>query len=260
MRRAWTAGLTLTLALLGCGGDPQEGDALPLATGALKALDLSVGFSNCTEFAGIGFVPAAHARPLVPAHYALAGDATNALIVVRAVDCEGVSVNGSKAKPTRLSQIGLSVTGQDTTADINNYTLWYATDNPLLQAKLNAAGAVAELDENLRYKFAPDGSGGGSLTIRSTPPGAPNFQATGPVVVPTAAGVLFTATWWFDGDRGTLSMRTPFPALQFGGATVSVTTPKGSKLAKLIGGTTLTFPALNSYNAFASATMTVTRP
>jgi hypothetical protein len=248
------------LALIGCGVDPQvaDGDGLAQTTGALKPLDLSVEFSNCTEFAGIGYVPTANARPLVPAHYALAGDATNALIVVRAVDCDGVSVNGSKAKKTRLSQIGLMVTGQDTSASINNYTLWYATDNAVLHAKLNAAGADTNVDENLKYKFEADGSGGGTLAIRTTPPSAPNYHATGPVVVPTAAPVPFTATWWFDGNRGTLSMRTPFAALKFGGATLTLTTPKVSALAKLIGATTLEFPALNSYNAFADATMTVT--
>ena len=77
------------------------------------------------------------------------------------------------------------------------------------------------------------------------------------MVVPTAAGVPFTATWWTDGNHGTLGMRTTFPALQFGGAAMTVTTPAGSALAKLIGGTTLTFPLLNSYNAFTDATMRV---
>src|SRR5689334_1659844 len=83
----------------------------------------------------------------------LGGDATNALIVVRTAHCEQTLVNGERSRAGTLSQIGISLVGPDTTADINNYTLWYTTTDPLLAAALLTKGIRAELDPSLRFVF-----------------------------------------------------------------------------------------------------------
>jgi hypothetical protein len=160
-----------------------------------------------------------------------------------------------------VSQIGISITGAgtDTTADINNYLLWYATDLGVLNGKLTAAGVDAEVDQSLLFQFitpsAPPTNG--VLRLASSPPHGPPYTAQGPAVVPTAAPVPFIATWWQDGKKGSVEMRTVFPAIKFGTATMTLTTPASSALGQLIGGTTLTFPFLDSFNAFPAAHMTV---
>ena len=50
------------------------------------------------------------------------------------------SVSMATERRDHTSQIGISVTGQDTTADINNYTLFGATNRPSLCARLQACG------------------------------------------------------------------------------------------------------------------------
>jgi hypothetical protein len=224
-----------------------------------------VDFAGCREFAGIGRVPKANARALVPSHYALApsfdGDTTKAVIVVRASECSGTSVDGKKPAAAHVSQIGISITGAgtDTTANINNYLLWYATDLGVLNGKLTAAGVDADVDQSLLFQFitASTPPTSGVLRLAASPPHGPPYTAQGPAVVPTAAPVPFVATWWQDGKKGSVEMRTVFPAIQFGMATMTLTTPATSALGQLIGGTTLTFPFLDSFNAFPAARMAV---
>lgn len=235
----------------------QTMDPLLEDSGAASRHDLVVEFTGCTEFAGIGVVPAANARPLVPARYTLAGDATHARIVVRVARCAGAAVDGKPPRPTTISQIGISVVGPDSTADLNNYTLWYVTSQGALGGKLKAAGIDAEVEPGLTYDLARDLAGGGDLRIVSSPAQAPVYAAAGTVVVPTAPPTSFVASWWQDGRHRTTQMRTVFPALRFGGATMILTTCSGSALARLVGGTTLTFPLLDSFNTADDARMTV---
>lgn len=250
--------------LVACGPVENDSTEVEQTTGALElhnlveSHNLDVVFSACREFVGIGAVPAANARAVVPARYTLAGDATNAVIVVRAVDCGSTTLNGFKAPGSRVSQIGISITNGDPTADINNYLLWYSTDLALLDLKVELAGIDSEIDKNLSFKFTPTtGVGNGTLAVRSTPLRAPSYAANGPATVPTAAAVPFIATWWQDNRHETETMRTVFPAIKFGTANATLTTPKGSALARLIGGTSLTFPFLNSFNSFPTAKMAV---
>jgi len=250
--------------LAACGpveGPPLDRDPLESAAGALTSRDFDVDFSGCREFAGIGSVPEANARPLVPAHFALApgGDANSAVVVVRVSDCSGTAVDGHQPAAARVSQIGISVTGTgtDPTADINNYALWYATDLGLLQAKLTAAGVSADVDQGVAFQLAPNSCTTGNLKVGASPPHGPSFTACGTTTASTGSPVPFTATWYEDTNAGTVAMRTTFPAIRFGMSQMTLTTPAGSALADLIGGTTLTFPFLDSYNTFATAHMTV---
>ncbi|MGC4094489.1 MAG: hypothetical protein QM756_42565 [Polyangiaceae bacterium] len=219
------------------------------------ASDLDVDFSGCSELAGIGLVPAANARALVPSSYALAGDSTNAVMVVRNVKCSGISVDGKPAKSGIVTQIGITLQGPDTTASINNYTLWYVTDLGVLHAKLSGAGAPAENSNKLSFTLTPSGSGGQLDFVAD--PKAPHHEMHGPVVTPTAAPTQFIASWWAGSGASRVRMRTTLPSIQFGEAHMTLTTTAGSALAQLIGGTSMTFAVLDSYNTFPAAHMEV---
>jgi hypothetical protein len=236
-----------------CGAESPE--PVGAVAEALSAHDFDVDFSDCSELAGIGFVPAANVRALVPASYALAGDTNNAVLVARAVSCGGISVAGKKAQTGVLSQIGVSVTGADPSADINNYTLWFDTDNALLAAKLGAAGVSAEHGKPLFSVTTT--SAGNQVDFFANVPRVPQHELAGPFVPPTAAPGPFTATWWFDARSDTVRMRTVLPNIRFGSATLTLTTPAGSALSQVIGGTSMTFALLDSYNTFADAHLEV---
>lgn len=244
-------------ACIGCGGMPDQPLAdeaeLGAASTALANRDFDVSFVGCSEFAGIGFVPAANARPLVPQHYQLAGDAARAVVVVRVVRCSDAVIDGKARGATTLSQVGISLQGQDATADINNYVVAYATDQPQLHAKLTAAGLDADNSHDVSFVL----SSNGELAIASASPHTSPFQIQGTAVTPSAAPVTFAASWWADGVHGVVRSRTSFPEIRFGSSSTTLSTTAGSRLAQLIGGTSLTFPLLDSYNTFATARMEV---
>lgn len=244
--------------LAGC-GDPANSDVAQIGQELVSASS-QVTFAGCTEFAGIGFVPRAKARALVPAEYELSGDESNAVIVVRVADCDEVSVSGRQPKSATVAQVGISVLPVDPTADINNYTLWFGTNLGQLHGKLRSMGVDSELDANLAYDFVPTSPGAGSLSIESSPPKGPDYSVTGTAITPTAAPVPFVATWWAETAQGAVRMRTEFPEIRFGGASMTLTTAPGSCLATLIGSSTLTFALLDSYNAFDAAELTIDVP
>jgi hypothetical protein len=250
--------LVLVLLSVGaaCGGESGLSESVTEESLAAMSGDFDVEVADCSEFAGIGFVPRQNAAPLVPAGYTLAGTAESAVIVVRTASCASVSVDGKKPRPGTVSQIGISLVGPDASADINNYTLYYTTDNALLHAKLTAAGLDAVNEHDLLYSLAVSGNGG-TLDIASGTAQTPSYGVSGSVIVPTSAPTAFTASWWQNGRHGVVRSRTVFPDIRFSGATMTLTTPSGSALAALIGGTSLVFPLLDSHNAFASAHMEV---
>ncbi|HEY8922965.1 MAG TPA: hypothetical protein VIU64_01220 [Polyangia bacterium] len=265
MKRLWlvlSGAASLVGFSSGCGPmEETSSDDLEQVAGAVSSKDFDVDFSGCHEFAGIGSIPKANARPLVPARFDLApgSGANSAVIVVRVSDCNGVAVDGKKPKAARVSQIGISLTGAgtDPTAYINNYTLWYATDLGLLHAKLTGIGVDADVDQGITFQLSPNSCTTGNLKVGASPPHGPAFTACGTTTAPPADPQLFIANWVQDTTTGTVAMRTEFPAIQFGDSHMTLTTPPGSALANLIGGTTLTFPFLDSHNTFATAHMTV---
>jgi hypothetical protein len=215
--------------------------------------DFDVQFSECNVFAGLANVPAANARALVPAEYTLAGNAPNATMVVRVVHCNDVVVDGTSRGSTIISHIGIGIVGPDTTVNLNNYTLWYATDNAVLHAKLTAAGLDADMSNSLGIGLATNGT----LSVVSSSSHTPSFRVDGTATLPTAAPVPTSATWWENGNHGAVSSKTVLPVIQFGTAHSVLTTPANSALAALIGGTSLTFAVLDSYNLFPAGTMEV---
>jgi hypothetical protein len=256
-----TLRLTMTSLLLcvACGASPETfseadgNDGSPSSqTSALSNKDFDVDFSGCAEFAGIGFVPAANARPRVPAHYALAGDANTAIVVIRVASCSGAVADGKSLDATTTAQIGIMLAGGDPTASINNYTLAYATNQARLHARFQGAGVDADLSKDLAFSLVS-----GALNVASASPHTPSFEVHGTAATPSPTPTQFIAAWWADGNHGVFRSRTVFPAIHFGGSSMTLTTPAGSDLATLIGGTSLTFGILDSYNTFATSHMEV---
>jgi hypothetical protein len=227
---------------------------------------LRVDFEDCSEFAGITSVPAGPLRARVPARYSLAGDGTNAVLVVRVSQCQRVVVGEDCARSATVSQIGVSVTapdgsaGPDATADINNYTLAYATDDIALARELERAGVDARYDPDLSYELSvAEGSSEGSLEIVARRPRRLGFSAGGGVVLPSTDPVPFVATWWGQAGRGDVEMRTVFGAIRFGSAAFTLHAAEDSQLAEFIGDTGLDFDLLDSFNTFGDARMIVTK-
>jgi hypothetical protein len=221
--------------------------------------DFDVQFQDCVEYVGIGLVPAARARPLVPAEYTLAGDANNAVIVVRVANCASVAVAGKNARAARTAQVGIMLNGPDPSADINNYLLWYVTDHGQLHGALSAAGLKAGNDQQLSFVFAPTDATG-PLSIDVDAASFPPYQLAGQATAPSASPVSFVANWWFDGTQGVVRMHSVFPEIRFSSASMTLTTPANSSLSALIGGTSLQFALLDSYNSFEDALMEVRLP
>ena len=215
-----------------------------------------VSFDECTEFVGIASVDIKNVQGLVPTELTILGDGSNALIVVRIVDCDAISVDGRRPRPGRTSQIGVSVVG-DGSADIDNYTLWYGTDHPRLKAKLTATGMRTAFVPRLRYDVELDDDRTGVLRTRVLSRALPLHAVTADVEAPVADPVPFVARWIANGRRGTVEMLTTFPRLVFGVADSVLRTPPRSALAAVFGDNSVTFGILDSYNAWDQATMIV---
>jgi hypothetical protein len=240
------------VACLGCGVEVEPG--VEAAREAVRLHEFDVDFEECTEFAGIGLVPRANALPFVPAGYTLAGDANNALVVVRVVRCQRANIDGKDTGELTVAHVGVTLTGPDSSADINNYTVYFASDEQKLLTPLKKVGVDGEKIKDIGFTLATDGS----LSIEVDAKHDPEYQVLGTAVPPSAAPTVFTASWWHDAaGGGTVRMRTVFPAIRFGAASMTLTTPAGSELASLIGGTSLTFPVLDSFNTFPQAHMEV---
>lgn len=256
----WLAVTCSATVGVGCGSEGDEELTVGEVDNALVATDAAVTFIDCTEFAGIGVIPATTARQLVPPQYAIAGDESNAIIVVRAAHCGGISVGGTQPQPGTVSQVGITLAAGDETADINNYTVWFGTTSGPLHAALRQRGVSSELDGMLSYSFNPNGGGSGTLSISATPPMGPSYAVSGAAIVPVSPATSFVATWWAETDQGSVSMRTEFPEIRFSSATTELSTDPGSAMAALIGGDSLGFPILDSYNSFPEAALVVDVP
>jgi hypothetical protein len=219
----------------------------------------TVDFSQCTEFAGVGPVDFATATALAPAPFVALAVGTTGAIVVRATSCSGVKVNGGRATPTNISQIGLEIVPPDGTGDINNYTLIYVTNNPELVLAFKLADVPAILDPALTYQFTYDSTNlAGELYVEAEGLNLPAYFLTGTETDPTAAGSDFKANWWFGSRAGTVKQASDFPDIAFGTANISVHTDKNSALGKLIGGNTDSdFHFLPVRGVYPSATMQV---
>lgn len=224
-----------------------------------KMKPLPVSFGGCTEFAGLTFVPTENVAGLVPPEFELAHFTTEeeAVVVVRIADCQSVLVKNGKARPGTVAQVGVTLAGPDATSDINNYTLWYVTNNKDLARELSKFGVDAEYSQQINYAFTPGAGGTGPFTVKVKATHAPDFVLSGTATAPTAAAVPFVASWWYDTCGGVVQMRTELPQIQFGASTMNLVAAQ-SELADLVEMLPIGFPGLDSYNSFAAAHMVVT--
>lgn len=255
-RAALASMLAVPLLAAAGGGGHGHGHGVP-----------TVQFSGCTEFVGVAPVDADAARALVPTAYTLVADALGARLVVRLADCEALRVGPRPARPGRVAQYGLIIVSPDGTAadpntGINNYTLGYLSNSPLLVQALRDAGVPAQLDEALAYE-AP--AAAGEFFAAASPERAqagPRWFVHGTVgapVVPTT----FLANWWVAGPGGrTTKMATTVPLISFDfSSQVSFTTSRQGAFATLLPGHRIAAFPLSFRGAFPAATMltTVTR-
>lgn len=249
------ATLVFVSVFAGCAAETAPPDEATVATvtEALALQPLQVSFNDCSEIASIATLPVAQARTVVPATFTLGGDGTVAPFVVRVAHCNAVSVDGSAFEPGTVAQLGVGIVSPDGTGDINNYTAWYYTTSLRLAVRLKALGIPAEWSPRLGYELT-----GSTLQIDANLPAHPPFHTTSTVVEPGPGTIPFAANWWrLEGTRLT-KMSTPIPAIRFGGATTTLTTPRLSALGRLFGSSTISsFPFLDSFNRFPTAPMTV---
>ena len=209
-------------------------------TAAWADRPLTINFTQCTEFAGVGPVSYARASTIVPPQFtALTTGAGTGGIVVRAGSCAGVSVNGGASVPTTFSQVGVEIVPPDNTGDINNYLMFYISDNAQLVTALNSVGAPALYNPNLTYQFTYDATGkAGTLYVQAEADGVPSYTIYGAESDPTAPYGDFTANWWAATSRGIIKEAADYPNISFGTAANTVFTDKNSALGQLIGGNT----------------------
>jgi hypothetical protein len=228
---------------------------------SIDGLSFKVAFSNCEEFVGEGPVALAPAQKLVPQGYAItAVSPEQAPIVVRMTQCEAAKVDGTRAVPTIISQIGVNIVSPDGTGTTNNYTLICATNNPFLAEALDRIGVPASYDPGITYEYTRNDNGGvlyGAVPDTNVPPYFLYGAETEPV--PNTQR-LFIANWWRGtGDLARVRQQTTFPAISFGASNVALYTSTFSPLGQLVGGNTYgNFSIVAVRGVYASAEMIVT--
>ncbi len=180
---------------------------------------------------------------------------------MRATGCASVSVNGRDPQPTNLSQIGINIVPPDGTGDINNYTLVYVSNNPILVANFIKAGLPAHYDPRLSYEYSAPATANGNLYVAVASPDLQPYFIYGPETAPPPHSATdFLANWWYAPGRD-LKMRqqSNFPNISFGTSSVTFYTAADSELGKLIGGNTFSnYSVLALRGVYPSAHMDVT--
>ena len=202
----------------------------------------------------------ARASALVPSSFTTLPAGSTAAVVVRATSCTGAMVDGHRAGPTIISQVGIEIVPPDSTGDINNYTLIYVTNNTELTKAFEQAGLPAVFDPTIAYEFTYDSTAqAGELYVQAAGPDLPAYFLTGTESDPAGGGSDFKANWWYKGPAGVIKQATDFPSIAFGPANVSLHTSRTSLLGQLIGGNTdADFHFFPVRGVYSSAHMEVT--
>jgi hypothetical protein len=251
------------LSTVGCGaevdGDPGNGLVRTEADELRRSADFDVSFTDCVESIGVTLSSTELVDPLVPAEFVVAGTGTPVTpLVVRTASCEGISVDGRPARAGSVMQIGAVIVPPDGTGDIDNYTLRYFADDRRLVAALRGAG-LAATKARIGYQLGDANGAETSLDVAVRPRGDSPLSVGGTVTpVSTPAG-SFLANWWTQTQYGALKMSTNVPVIAIGSAELSLQLASTDELAALFGATTVEFPILQQFNAFAAAEMHVTK-
>ena len=213
-----------------------------------------VDFASCVESIGVGLAPTATVQPRVPTGFVPVGaNAPVTPIVVRTARCD-MRIFGHSSRQRKIVQVGVVIVPPDGTGDINNYTLFYYTDDIRLALQLNLAGVHAQFVPYLQYSLEPNGN----FAVRTPSPAVPRLNLRGEVYPSSVPAGSFTANWWQKSVCGTVKMQTTVPLIKIGAADLVLTTPAQSSLATILGGSELTFPLVQQFNQFDNASMTVT--
>lgn len=225
------------------------------AFGALpgEPTDFSVSFTHCIESIGVTLVPTANVEPLVPPEFILVGTGQPVTPLVVRTFRGSISLNAQSPVVGEIVQIGAVIVPPDGTGDINNYTLFYYTNNLRLALRLLLAGVNAQLVPTIEYHLDNDNS----FLVRVPLPGFPRFTLNGTVMPSPQPSGSFIANWWRQTSAGKVKMNTQVPVIAIGGANLILTTNPQSMLAGLMGGSSTGFPILQQFNSFASAQMNV---
>jgi len=243
----------VTFILFGCGFVMAKSSTPTVYTNASGLQDFSVDFSDCVESIGVGLVSTDNARRYVPAEFILAGEGQPVTpLVVRTARCR-ISIDGHNDGIGRIVQIGAVIVPPDFTGDINNYTMFYYTDDLRLALRLNLAGVFAQFDPRIVYDY--DNSS--TLFVRVPLPGIPTLTLSGNVTPSPVSAGSFTANWWQTTFAGPVKMSTNVPVIFIGSADQTLITRTDGLLGQLIGGSTMGFPIIQQFNTFASAQMDV---
>jgi len=217
---------------------------------------LDVAFTDCVESIGVTLVPTAGVRALVPHSFVLAGEGQPVTpLVVRTAHCGRVTTDGHGQQSGDIVQIGAVIVPPDFTGDINNYTIWYYTNDSRLALLLRQAGISAQYVPTIEYDYDVDD---GSLLVRVSPPGFPRLVLSGTVTPSAQPAGSFVANWWQEVDGGKAKMMTTVPVINRGTADLTLTTDSNAPLGELIGGTSTGFPIIQQFNTFGTAQMHVT--
>jgi hypothetical protein len=212
-----------------------------------------VRFTNCVESIGVGLAPTDGVLETLPPEFTPVGIGEPVTpVVVRTSRC-AISVQGFKKRTGNIVQIGAIIIPPDGTGDINNYTLYYYTDDIVMWLYLNVVGVDAQYVPTLQYRM----SANNSLLVRIPVPGFPRFQIAGNIAPSNVSSGSFLANWWQKSPCGIVKMSTNVPVIKIGGADLTLTTQSDSSLGQLIGDDTLNFPIIQQFNSFDEARMKV---
>ncbi|MFN0301005.1 MAG: hypothetical protein ACKVQU_11720 [Burkholderiales bacterium] len=234
------------------------------ATDSRKNFDVT--FKECTEFVGVGSVDGAKADALVPNRFKIAsfyGIPGQSSIVVRVSHCGSIAVDGRHGKPGTVAHIGINIVAPVEGANINNYTIAYASDHQQLVAKLQNAGIPAEFDPDLMYEAPRAGVSKGRVFAAINTEHSPQWLVKGTFdgpFKPFPGAEPFVANWWRAGPNFAIKMETTIDSISFLDASeVSFFTSRHNIIGNLIGGHKIgTFDELPVRGVFGNAEMKVT--
>ncbi len=247
---------------LGCSmevSDEPPGELAGTETAELRRFAaFDVSFGDCVESIGVTLASTAAVESLLSPGFIPVGVGTPVTpLVVRTASCGSISVDGKRGRSGSMVQIGAVIVPPDGTGDINNYTLYYYSDDPKLVEALEHAG-MAATKAHVAYEVEHDGAGS-SLDVTVKARGCSSLHLGGPVTpVSTPAG-SFLANWWPDTRGGPLKLSTNVPEIAIGSATLVLDVRPEGALDELLGGTSIAFPILEQFNAFDAAEMHVSR-
>lgn len=174
---------------------------------------------NCRESAVTRMpVRTEQLRALVPPRYGLLPGSVpdSSRTLLNTYTCESISVDGAPVVPgpggpTVVSIWSAIISSRDGITTSGSYLLSYATNNPLLFAKLQQSGLPVAFEPASTVE-ATEGAGAATLTFALR--GPVNYDLTAVATEPTGVAASSSATWFYDSAEGpvTLAFHNSAPA------------------------------------------------